>query len=199
MRKIILSAAVLCLTSLAAVGARAQETAKKDDEKSKTTTVDAWRDALPAGEQAPSVMPPLDSDKPKTKGESEETTAQIEKRILGLEQRLMEAVKTRDAAALNRLLADDFVTAGINLTGAQPEKARYIEWALKNLELKSYILEKPTVRAYPSAAVVTFNYKRQATVAGAPADGDFTVTDVWVKTGNRWQAVSHHISQTPKP
>ncbi|HLM02247.1 MAG TPA: nuclear transport factor 2 family protein, partial [Pyrinomonadaceae bacterium] len=78
-------------------------------------------------------------------------------------------------------------------------KTRYIEWALRNLELKSYNLEKTTVRVYPSTAIVTFNYKRQATVAGAPADGDFIVTDVWVKRGKRWQAASHHISPLPKP
>lgn len=191
----ILSLAALLL---ATAGANAQTPEKPDAAKvPQTTTVDAWRDAMPANEAAPTVMASLDEGKTKVKGE-EETTAQIEKRVLSLESKLMEAVKLRDAAALNRLLADDFVAAGVNLTGTQPDKMRFIDYALKNLELKSYNLEKTTVRAYPTTAIVTFNYKRTASVAGAAADGDFVVTDVWVKNGNKWQAVSHHISQTAK-
>lgn len=182
---------------LVSVGASAQDTEKK--ESPKTTTIDAWREALPGGDQ-PTVDAPTTVTKA-PKENVEETPDQIERRILILERNLMEALKLRDSAALKRFLADDFILAGINIgeTGApQPDKARYIDWAVKNLELKSYNVEKTTVRVFPSMAVVTVNYKRQASVAGAPSDGDFIVTDVWIKRGNRWQAVSHHISQSPK-
>jgi ketosteroid isomerase-like protein len=188
----------LLLLILVTVGARAQGTEKKETEK--TTTLDAWREALPDGDQSANIAPKVAPGDSKDNVESEETPAQIEKRILDLERRLMEALKTRDAATLKRFLADDFILAGMNFSGnaAQTDKTRYIEWALKNLELKSYNLEKTTVRVYPSTAIVTFNYKRQASVAGSPADGDFIVTDVWVKRGKRWQAASHHISLLPK-
>ena len=200
MRKMILVIMpALLLITLASAGARAQGTDKKETEK--TTTLDAWRQALPDADQSANMPPTVAMDESKDNVESEETPAQIEKRILDLERRLLEALKMRDSATLKRFLADDFVLAGMNLTGteAQSVKTRYIEWALRNLELKSYNLEKTTVRVYPSTAIVTFNYKRQASVAGAPADGDFIVTDVWVKRGKRWQAASHHISLLPKP
>lgn len=199
MRKIILAIMpALLLMTLASLSARAQGTVKKETEK--TTTLDAWRQALPDGESS-NTPPVVAMDESKDNVESEETPAQIEKRILDLETRLMEALKLRDSVALKRFLADDFILAGLNITGtpAQSDKTRYIEWALKNLELKSYNLEKPTVRVYPTTVIVTFNYKRQAMVAGSPADGDFIVTDVWVKRGKRWQAASHHISLLPKP
>lgn len=200
MRKMILVIMpALLLIALAGASASAQGTEKKETEK--TTTLDAWRQALPDGDQSPNIPPRVAMGDSKDNVEAEETPAQIEKRILDLERRLMEALKLRDAATLQRLLADDFILAGMNLTGtaSQPDKTRYIEWALKNLELKSYNLEKTTVRVYASTAIVTFNFKRQASVAGSPADGDFMVTDVWVKRGKRWQAAAHHISPLPKP
>jgi hypothetical protein len=189
--------ALLLITFASSV--RAQGTEKKESEK--TATIDAWRQALPDGDRSANTPPTVAMDESKDNVESEETPAQIEKRIIDLERRLMEALKLRDSATLKRFLADDFILAGMNLTGTatQSDKTRYIEWALRNLELKSYNLEKTTVRVYLSTAIVTFNYKRQAVVAGSPADGDFIVTDVWVKRGKRWQAASHHISLLPKP
>ncbi len=196
----ILSLSALLFITLTSIGVYAQQaTDKKDTEKKETTTVDAWRQALPESEQTSDTPPQIIIEESRDNVEAKETLAQIEKRILGLEQRLMEAHKTRDSVALKHLLADDFIPAGANITAAQPDKARYIEWTLKNLELKSYVVEKTTVRAYPSAAVVTVRYKRQASISGAPADGDFIATNVWVRRGKLWQAVSQHVSQMPKP
>lgn len=208
MQKIILAIiSALLLITLAKTDTHAQNTEKKEGEK--TTTIDAWQQALPDNNQSSNAPPTVVMEESKDNVEGEETPEQIEKRILDLERRLMEALKLRDAAALKRFLADDFIFAGFNTaataTGAgtnaaqSSDKTRYIEWALRNLELKTYNLEKTVVRVFPSTAVVTFNYKRQANVAGSAADGDFTVTDVWVKRGKRWQAVSHHISPSPKP
>jgi ketosteroid isomerase-like protein len=198
-KKILVITPALLLIAFAGVSVRAQGTEKKETEK--TTTIDAWRQAMPDGDQSPNTPPRVAMNESKDNVESEETPAQIEKRILDLERRLTEAVKMRDAATLERFLADDFVLAGMNLTGSETQsvKTRYMEWALRNPELKSYNPEKTTVRVYPSTAIVTFNYTRQAKVAGAPADGDFIVTDVWVKRGRRWQAAARHISLLPKP
>jgi len=198
MQKTILVTTAFLLITLTGIGANAQSTDKKENEKNKTTTVDAWRNALPQSEttEAPPVVVMEES---KDNVEAAEEEAQIEKRILELEQRLMEALKQRDSAALKHLLADDFMLAGVNIPGSQPDKTRFIEWAQKKLELKSYNVQKTTVRVYPTTAVVTTNYKRQASIAGSPTDGDFIVTDVWVKRGKLWQAVSHHISRLEKP
>lgn len=194
----ILATAALLFITLTGVGAYAQ-TDKKEEKKTETTTIDAWREALPANEQPAYTPPPKSNDRLDNDSDSEETPAEIEKRILGLEARLMEALKQRDSATLKNLLSDDFVIAGVNIPGAQADKLRFIEWAQKKFNLKSYTMERPTVRPYATAAVVTYTYKRQASVGESPSDGDFTVTDVWVKSGNRWQAVSHHISPLQKP
>ena len=199
MRKLILPAAAFIFVSLSGVAVFAQSTDNKEEKKPETTTIDAWRGALPASEQPAYVPPPKSNDRLNNDADVEETPAEIEKRILDLEGSLMEAVKLRDSKTLRNLLSDDFVIAGINIPGAQNDKVRYINWAHSKLSLKSYTVERPTVHPFATAAVVTYNYKRQATIGDAPSDGDFTVTDVWVKRGNRWQAVSHHISPMPKP
>jgi len=196
MQKMILIIATLFLITSASIDAHAQSTEKKEPEK--ITAVDAWRQALPESEQT-SNTPVVVMDESTNRVEARETPEQVEERILDLEQKLMEALKGRDSVALKYLLADDFIPAGVNITAAQPDKARFIEWSLKNLEIKSYTVEKTTVRVYQSTAVVTVQYKRQAAVAGVPSDGNFIATDVWVRRGKQWQAVSHHVSPLPKP
>lgn len=198
MQKMILGIAMLLLTTLASISVQAQNPEKKETEKKEATTADAWRQALPDGEQPSNTAPVVVMEESTDNVEARETEAQIEKRILDLEGRLMKALKQRDSVALKHLLADDFMPVGVNITESQPDKNRYIEWALKNLELKSYTLEKTTVRSYRTTAVVTVHYKRQAIIAGSPSDGDFIATNVWVKRGKIWQAVAHHVSQLSK-
>jgi ketosteroid isomerase-like protein len=190
------AAVVLLITFANLTGYAQQDKEKKETEKPKTTTVDAWRNAMPVSEQPPAtVVIDPDANDP----EVVETKAQIEKKVLELETTMMEALKGGDTATLKNLLADDFLLTGISVSAAKSDKVGYIDWVLKNLELKTYVLEKPKVRAFPTTAIVTYKYKRQASIGGAPSDGDFVVTNVWVKRGNRWRTVSHHFSPTPKP
>ena len=191
MKKMNLVVIALLFVASASINALAQT------EKKESTTAGAWRQAMPEAEETSNGLSVV-MDESKDNVENRETTAETEKRILGLQRRLMEAHKQRDLVALKQLLADDFVPVGANLTPIQTDKTRYIEWAQKNLDLKSYTLGKITVRVYRTTALVTVPYKQQATIGGLPADGDFIATDVWVKRGKLWQAVSHHVSQISK-
>lgn len=191
-----LSATVLiAATNVAAI---AQATDKK--EAPKTTTLDSWRQALPENEQLSDTPLGVVVAESKDNVESAETAAQIEKRILDLEQRLTEAVKSRDSVALGHLIADDFTSVGTsNPSALQSDKSRFIEWTLKNFELKSNAVEKITAQVYrTTTALVTVQYKQQAVASGAPSDGSFVATDVWVRRGKLWQIVSRHVSPLPK-
>jgi len=192
MKITILASITLLFITLGNSGIQAQTPEKKDTETPQTTTVAAWRNALPP--QSEVTAPAAEADA----FEGEETESQVENRILNLEQRLLEALRQRDQATLKNLLADDIVIAGLNIPGAQSDKVRFIDWAQKKLELKSYTVQKTAIRVFPLTAVVTVHYKRQASIAGAPSDGDFIVTGVWVKRGKQWQAISHHISPVAK-
>lgn len=195
MQKIILTVSLLLCAGLANTNVFAQTA-----EKPATSAADVWRQALPPETQQVQDSPPaVVTGESRDNVETEEAPKLTEQRILKLEQRLMEATKQRDPVALKHLLADDFMPAGANIAGSLTNKTRYIDWALKNVQLKSYVFEKAAVRVYKTTAVATLYYKQQATVAGQPADGDFIATNVWVKRGKLWQAVSQHVSQLTKP
>lgn len=198
MQKIISITAMFLLLTFASLTADAQE--KEKPETPKTSTVDTWRTALPVSEQ-PTVPKTVDETNPtNTTADNTESSAEIEKKILELEKSLMDSIKIRDTETLQSLIADNFLLTGINIAGTKTDKVRFINWTAKSFELKTYTLGKTTVRAYPTTAIVSYTYKRQANIAGKPADGDFVVTDVWIKGDNNlWQTVSHHISQLPKP
>lgn len=199
MQKMISIATTLLLITSASICAFAQSTDKKEDEKKSATTADAWRQALPANEQTSDTPPVVVMEESRNNIEVRETAAQIESRVLDLQQKFMEAFKGRDWVALRQFLADDFMPTGINIPESQADKARFIDWATKNSEIKSYAIEKTKVRVYPAAtAIVTTYYKQKTVVDGVSADADFVATNVWVKRQKQWQAVSHHVSQLPK-
>lgn len=184
---ILITSAAVLLGTLSGVAA-AQSDEKKPAEKS--TTADAWRQALPQAAQGPPAAVSEEADDNANAAQS----APTREVIIEQERKLLEAVKQRDHAALNQLLARDLTVAGINLTGQKSDKSNYIDWAQKSFELKSYDIEKITVRVYDKIAVATVRYKQQATVATVASNGDFVATDVWIKRDNQWQAVSHHVS-----
>ncbi len=197
MKKLILAITAFVLITSVNIVTHAQTTKKKPVETPQTTTLDAWRQALPGVEitetSSENAIP-----QPEDNFENKESAVDIEARIIDTEQKLLKAIKQRDAGTLNYLLADDFVLNGINIAGPQTDKSRFINWTSKDLEVKSYKIDKLNVTVYDTTAIARVKYKRQATTDGLPSDGDFTVTNVWVKRGDLWQLVSHHISELPK-
>ena len=199
MQKMTLVITTLLLITSASVSAFAQTPEKKEGEKKPATTADAWRQALPASEQTSDTPPVVVMEESRNNIEVRETAEQIESRVLDLQQKFMEAFKGRDWVALRQLLADDFMPTGMNMPESQADKTRFIDWAAKNSEIKSYAVDKTKVRVYPAAtAIVTTYYKQKTVVDGVSADADFVATNVWVKRQKQWQAVSHHVSQLPK-
>ncbi len=191
-RRLVITLLVSLLMLIYGTG-NAQQNPPKDKDADKppsTTTVDAWRQALPQSEVA---EPPGETA---INDAVEESATQIEQRLDRLERGWMEAVKLQDAATLKRIIADDFTLAGDQPTGALLDRTRYLAGALRDLKLNAYSFDSLTVRLYGDTAVVSAHYKQQATVAGKEWSGEFLVTDVWVKRGKRWHAVARHISQT---
>lgn len=191
MQKTILIITTLVLFGAASINAYAQDTETK--KSGNTSTIDAWREALPGKEE-----PYTDPSAAENKNNVEETAADIERKVMSLEQNLMDAYKQRNSETLKTILADDFMPAGANIKVAKPNKNTYISWALKNSELSAYTIEKISVRVYGTTALATVNYKKQTTAADTTSEKPLTATDVWVKNGTEWQLVSHHLSPSPE-
>lgn len=197
MKKLVLVIVAFIFITSVSIITYAQEQ-KKSDDKNKQTTADVWRRNFPQSEI--STEPALDSvqNEPDNNAENVESAAEIEKTISNLERKLLAAHKQGDAATLSYLLADEIIAIGENTTDSQSDKMGYMDWVTKNSNLKSYKLEKIMVRVYGMTAIATVHYKQQAPITDSSAATDIIATDVWIKRGELWQVVSHHISQMPK-
>ena len=122
--------------------------------------------------------------------EQKDTTASI----IALENRWAEAQKIGDAAAVEPLLAETFITTDVS--GHSYNKTQLLA-TLKGGKWESNGISDVKVTVYGDTASATGAW------AGKGIDGDGTRvdrrerwTDTWVKTKNRkWQCVASHASQ----
>lgn len=125
-----------------------------------------------------------------------EADYQIEQEIIKLTHEWMDAVARRDSAALDGLIADDFLISGWLPDGRRADKKLYVEDCLRPVEVEqaSYSYDQWKVRVYDDTAVVNCIFHCHALVAGQEWGGDFLLTDVWVKEGSHWRVVTRHSS-----
>lgn len=184
---------MLILAAAPSASVTAQES---DKEKNKTTTssstLDAWRQALPT--EAETEKPAEES----AKVASRASRVEIEKNLLTLERKWMEALKLRDASTLSQIISDDFTFVSPRLAGAGGDRTKYFDHALRDLKLASYEFEELKVQLYGRAAVVSGRLKQVALVAGDDWGGTYLITDVWIIHDGTWRAVSRHSSLLPK-
>lgn len=121
-----------------------------------------------------------------------------QQQILDLAHRWAETERRGDVAALDALLAEDFVAVGPRgfVLDKQQWLERYRTGALKNA---SFELEDPSVRAYGDAAVVVGAQTQHATYQGHDATGRFRVTQIVVRADDRWVIVGLHLSPVAEP
>lgn len=114
--------------------------------------------------------------------------------LLDLEQRWLTAAMQRDTATLQQILADDFVD--VTYQGGLRDKADHLHSSLAPGKTRQ-TLEGLRVRFYGDTGIVTGQNSIVAT------DGSFTArirfTDVFVRRGGGWQAVSAQetLEKTP--
>jgi ketosteroid isomerase-like protein len=118
--------------------------------------------------------------------------SKLEQELMRLEVEWVEAVKQHDKVALGRLLSNDFVV--VDELGRVINKTQYIDGSA-DVIIESYSYDEVTVRGYGTTAVVTARWTLRGSYKGHDLSGEYRETDVWVKTGTRWQAVSSHISK----
>lgn len=165
-----------------------RSTAQEKSKEKPSTTVDAWREALPSSvESTATEEAPLS-----TNAKDDPRNA-----IMALEVRWMDSLKARDADSLSEIIAEEFTYSSprmIHLNG----RAKYLEYCLRDLKLVSYEFDKTAARIFGRAAIVTTVLKQKLTMKGENWEGDYVITDVWVNRGGTWRVVSRHESQTQK-
>ena len=117
--------------------------------------------------------------------------------IIRLENDWVAAITKKDAAALERLLADDF--AGTSPTAHTFTRSNAID-DVKNAKyvVESMTLDDVSVNVYGNTAVAFTSQEEKSRYAGTDTSGHYHFTDVWVKKDDRWQAVASHGTRYDK-
>jgi hypothetical protein len=119
----------------------------------------------------------------------------IEQEILMLEQTSNDATLKKDRAALEQLLADDYVS--LNSNGTLTNKTEDITESM-GANWTDAKMSNLKVRVYGNTAVVTGNLMLTGSAKGYVA-GPRLRTDIWVRRNGRWQEVASHTSLVVKP
>ena len=118
--------------------------------------------------------------------------------IRALELKWTESYKQRSIDILSSLLADDFVITIED--GSIFSKAGYISHtADSKVRVQVAEMSDLKVRMHGDTAVVTGAYHEKGESNGKPYEYHDRLTDVWMKTGGKWQVVASHYSVPLKP
>ena len=113
--------------------------------------------------------------------------------IRALEMKWTESYKQHNIDLLSSLLAEEFVITVED--GSIYSKAGYISHSADSkVRVQVAELSDLKVRLHGDTAVVTGAYHEKGESAGKPYEYHDRLTDVWMKSGGKWQVVASHYS-----
>jgi ketosteroid isomerase-like protein len=121
----------------------------------------------------------------------------VEESLKQMERDWVKAGQTKDAAALDKIIADDWTA--IEYDGKTENKAQ----ALADLKdtsntLGSITLGEMKVKVFGNTAVVQGSDTEKSTYKGKDTSGQYMWMDVFVNRGGKWQAVASESTKVEK-
>jgi len=108
-----------------------------------------------------------------------------------------EAQVHSDKAALERLLADDYVLH--NSAGQRQDKQSFIaDQVAPGYKLEPFTVEQKVEKVMGDSAVLGGVARARGTSEGQPYDVTLRFVDVWQKRGGRWVVVLSQATRVPK-
>jgi ketosteroid isomerase-like protein len=118
--------------------------------------------------------------------------------ILALGARWARAEQDADTDTLGEIAAADFRLVGP--FGFVLDKAQWLDrYTTGGLETSSLVWDEVEVRDFGQTAIAIGRHTQQARYRGQPADGQFRVSHVFVRDGDRWTLASLHLSLAAPP
>jgi ketosteroid isomerase-like protein len=118
--------------------------------------------------------------------------------VRSLELKWTESYKQRNIDILSSLLSEDFVITVED--GNVYSKAGYISHSADaSVHVSVAELSDLKVRMHGDTAVVTGAYHEKGESGRKPYEYHDRLTDVWMKSGGKWQVISSHYSVPYKP
>src|ERR1043165_2624080 len=122
-----------------------------------------------------------------------DSTTNVEQVIRKLDNERIQAQIHADAAALERIYADDFI--GVGPSGTVRTKAQVLsDFTSGNLKFQSITTDDVQVRVYGDTAVETGRSTMNGQDKGKAVPSENRFTRVWVKQQGRWRLVAIHYS-----
>jgi ketosteroid isomerase-like protein len=113
--------------------------------------------------------------------------------VRSLELKWTESYKQRQVDILSSLLAEDFVITIED--GSTYSKMGYISHSAESsVHVAVAEMSDLKVRMHGNAAVITGAYHERGESDGKPYEYHDRFTDVWLKSGGKWQVVASHYS-----
>lgn len=123
-------------------------------------------------------------------------SAKVEKEVLQVERKWDDAIAGRDKAALERILADDFLVVD---AGGITTKRQLIENIMSpDVVVEPFQTEDTRIRVHGGTVIVTARFAQRGTYRGKEFSAQYRYTDVYVRRGGRWKAVSAQSTRIPK-
>jgi len=120
--------------------------------------------------------------------------AREEQVVLRVQRQWMEAVRDKDAAALDRILADDYTYT--DSRGGVTNKADSLRQTRnQNDHMKAFHTSEETARVYGDVAIVTGRLRVEGEAGGVAYDAEVRFTDILARIDGRWRAVAAHASR----
>jgi ketosteroid isomerase-like protein len=118
-------------------------------------------------------------------------------KIIAMENLWNRAELDNDAAAVQLLLADDFVMTVAE--GTLYNKAQIVA-SVADKSYRPEVLQSSdlVVHSYGNTAVVTGSYYEKGVDKGKAWERRGRFTDTWLNMGGRWQCIASHFSIKPK-
>jgi len=114
-------------------------------------------------------------------------------KVIALEKKWTESYKQRDIGMLSSLLAEDFVITVED--GETYGKEGYISHtADSSVHVETAAMSDLKVRLHGNTAVVTGAYHEVGESKGKRYEYRDRLTDVWMKSGGKWQVIASHYS-----
>src|SRR6516165_2799724 len=128
-------------------------------------------------------------------GEKRDQSGAVEQAIRKLDNERIQAQIHADAAALDRIYADDFI--GVGPSGTVRTKPQVIaDFTSGDLRFQSITTDDVRVRVYGNTAVETGRSTMNGQDKGNAVPHDTRFTRVWVKQQGRWRLVANHYSSS---
>lgn len=138
---------------------------------------------------------PLKASAVRPKSSPTATEDEVVREIVDLEHQAKDAALHRDAAFVERTLADDYVA--ITPLGQVVTKTDTVA-ARKTAQLRYEMIEisDMVVRLYGNTAIVTARAEVKGTELGEEFSGPYRFTRVWVRRNGKWLTVSYQATVT---